>query len=125
MGSLGRFLLSSDVFTVAGYFWSLFDYGSDIAVGVDYHNRCHFKWAITTFVISFMPNMVFVTCYIFSEHFKNKIKGLNHQFPKLGPKSFTSLMADLRRDINRVSSFSRCLNGAFPWRNCSVKTLVH
>ena len=41
---------------------------------------------------------------------------------KLRSQSFTSLMADLRQDINRVSSFSRCLNGT---RNCSVKTLVH
>ena len=37
---------------------------------------------------------------------------------------FTSLIADLRQDINRVSSFSRCLNGTFTWRNCSVKALV-
>ena len=30
-------------------------------------------------------------------------------------QSFTSLMADFRQDINRVSSsFSRCLNGTFP-----------
>ena len=27
---------------------------------------------------------------------------------KLKAESFTSLMADLRQDINRVSSFSRC-----------------
>ena len=40
-------------------------------------------------------------------------------------QSFTSLMADLHQDIKRVSSFSRCLNGIFPRRNCSVKTLVH
>ena len=40
-------------------------------------------------------------------------------------QSFTSLMADLRQDINRVSSFIRCLSWIFPWRNCSVKTLVH
>ena len=26
---------------------------------------------------------------------------------------FTSLMADLRQDINRVSPFSRCFNGTF------------
>ena len=45
-------------------------------------------------------------------------------FCKLRAQSFTSLMADLRQDINRVPSFSRCLNGTFPWRNCSVKTLV-
>ena len=31
-------------------------------------------------------------------------------------------MTDLRQDINRVSSFRRCLNRTFPWRNCSVKT---
>ena len=29
-------------------------------------------------------------------------------------QSFNSLMADFRQDINRVSSFSRCLNGTFP-----------
>ena len=26
------------------------------------------------------------------------------------------------QDINRVSSFSRCHNGIFPWKNCSVNT---
>ena len=33
----------------------------------------------------------------------------------IGAQSFisTSLMVDLRQDINRVSSFSRCLNGSF------------
>ena len=31
-------------------------------------------------------------------------------------------MADLHQDINRVSSFSRCLNGTFPWRNGFVNT---
>ena len=30
---------------------------------------------------------------------------------KLRAQSFTSLMIDLHQDINRVSSFSRCLNG--------------
>ena len=35
-----------------------------------------------------------------------------------GTQSFTSLMADLRKDINKVSSFSRCSNGTFPSRNC-------
>ena len=34
-------------------------------------------------------------------------------------------MADLRRDINRLSSFRRFLNGTFPWKNCSIKTLVY
>ena len=29
-------------------------------------------------------------------------------------QSFTSLMTDLCQDINRVSSFSRCLNETFP-----------
>ena len=33
---------------------------------------------------------------------------------KLWAQSFTSLMADLCQDINRVSLFSRCLNGTFP-----------
>ena len=37
-----------------------------------------------------------------------------------GPRaqSFTtSLMEDLRQEINRVSSFSRCLNGTFPYQS--------
>ena len=44
----------------------------------------------------------------------------------LGPNRLPiSLKAELRQDINRVSLFSRCLDGTFPWRNCSVKTLIH
>ena len=35
-------------------------------------------------------------------------------------QSFTSLMADLRQDINRVSSFNRCVNGTF-----FLKELLH
>ena len=31
-----------------------------------------------------------------------------------GSQSFISLVADLRQDINRVSSFNRCLNESFP-----------
>ena len=33
---------------------------------------------------------------------------------RLRYQSFTSLMADLRQDINSVASFSRCRNGTFP-----------
>ena len=40
-------------------------------------------------------------------------------------QSFTCLMTDFNQDINRVTSFSRCLNGTFHFRNCSNKTLVH
>ena len=43
----------------------------------------------------------------------------------LGAQLFTSLIADLPQDINRVSSFRMCLNETFPWRKCSVKTLLH
>ena len=32
----------------------------------------------------------------------------------LRSQSFTSLMADLQQDMNRFSSFNRCLNGKFP-----------
>ena len=41
-------------------------------------------------------------------------------FSILGSQSFTSLMVDLRQDINRVYS-----KRTFPLRNCSVETLVH
>ena len=43
--------------------------------------------------------------------------GINHVLTTgrlLGAQSFTSLMADLCQDINRVSSFRRCHNGIFP-----------
>ena len=40
---------------------------------------------------------------------KNRVDEL-----KFRSQSFTSLMADLRQDINRVSSFSRCSNGKIP-----------
>ena len=45
-----------------------------------------------------------------------KLSGHSGIFAKDAPRSqsFTSLMADLHPDINRVSSFSRCLNGTFP-----------
>ena len=38
----------------------------------------------------------------------------NWIFRAQGAQSFTSLTADLRQDINRVSSFIMCLNGTFP-----------
>ena len=41
----------------------------------------------------------------------------------LRAQSFTSLMADLRQDINRVSSFSRCLNGTFPFEGSALLRL--
>ena len=28
-------------------------------------------------------------------------------------------------EYTKVYSYKRCLNGTFPWKNCSVKTLVH
>ena len=37
-------------------------------------------------------------------------------------QSFTSLMADLRQDINRGFAFSRCLNGTFPLRPWQVNS---
>ena len=47
----------------------------------------------------------------FSKELETKSGLLQHAHRS---QSFTSLMADLRQDINRVSSFSRCLNGTFP-----------
>ena len=49
----------SSIILIMNYIWSLIDYGSDIWVGLDYRERCHFQWAITTFVISLMPNIIF------------------------------------------------------------------
>ena len=36
-------------------------------------------------------------------------------------QSFTSLLADLCQDVNRVYSFSRCLYGTFYSMKCSIK----
>ena len=52
--------VTSWIFPWFFYLWSLIDYGSDIMVGVDYYNKCHYNWAMTTFVISFMPNLIFM-----------------------------------------------------------------
>ena len=48
-------------------------------------------------------------------------KQIQEQLNKLRAQSFTSLMAYLHQDINRVSSFSSCLNGTFTLWNFSVK----
>ena len=42
-------------------------------------------------------------------------------FYTLRAQSFTSMKADLRQEITLVFPFSRCLNGTFPSRKCSVK----
>ena len=54
-----------------------------------------------------------------------RYKGKKRTFSKhLGPQSFTSLKADLRQDIHGGFALSRCLNGIFPLRQCSVNDLV-
>ena len=40
------------------------------------------------------------------------------------PQLFTSMKANLQQDINGGFAFSRCLNGTFPWRKCSIKALA-
>ena len=56
---------------------------------------------------------------------KNNVKQRCKQIvEKIGNNTFTSLNADLRQDKNRGIAFSRCLNGIFPGRKCSVKALV-
>ena len=50
-----------------------------------------------------------INCHRIKENGK---KGTYSMF--LWVKSFTSLMADLSQDINRVFSFIRCLNRTFP-----------
>ena len=36
----------------------------------------------------------------------------------------TYLIADIRQDINKVSSFSRCFDRTFPWWSCSIGILT-
>ena len=48
-----------------------------------------------------------------TSHFFKVNKWLKQCKQYKDPQSFTSLMADLRQDINRVSSFGRYLNGTF------------
>ena len=54
-----HYIKERNFLTLLSYLWSLIDIGTDIWVGVDYRSKCHFRWAITTFIISFMPNIVF------------------------------------------------------------------
>ena len=42
----------------------------------------------------------------------------------LRDQSFTLLKADLCQDINGGFTFSKCLNGTFPWGKCSISALV-
>ena len=49
-----------------------------------------------------------------SEKLKEIIEKIVNSRDDLGSQSFTSLMVYLHQDINRVSSYSRCLNGTFP-----------
>ena len=43
----------------------------------------------------------------------------------LRSQSFTTLMSDLLTYAKGFFLFRRCLNGIFPFRNCSVKTLAY
>ena len=64
--------------------------------------------------------VLIVQCWIEGNIFYNL-----HSSTYVRIQSFTSLKADLRQYINRGFAFSRFLHGTFPWRNCSVKTLIH
>ena len=48
------------------------------------------------------------------ESWDNRIVEISKEAAIQRSQSFTSLTADLRQDMNRVSSFSRCTNGTFP-----------
>ena len=61
--------------------------------------------------------------------FKNSLTKVQNSFlATMAPPNdlcSTYLMENLHQDINRVSSLIRCLNGIFPLRKCSIKTLTH
>ena len=42
-----------------------FDQGSDIWVGVNFYNACHYRWALTSFILTSMPTIVMIFYYIF------------------------------------------------------------
>ena len=68
-----------------------------------------------------------VILYVYQYHERDINRNMliySNSYSPFRLQSFTSLMADLGQDISKVSSFSRCLNGTFPWRNWSVKTLI-
>ena len=46
--------------------------------------------------------------------YAESVSGSKRFSVRLWAQSFSTLMADLRKNINRVYSFSRCLNGTFP-----------
>lgn len=46
--------------TISMYLWSIFDFVTDIYVVVDFYQRCHYEWSKISFVISFLPNILFM-----------------------------------------------------------------
>ena len=82
---------------------------------------CVYTSTIPTKYITSLTNYVFSFFKQYHNMYLVRAVRLNTSRAQL----FTSLMVDLRQDINIVSSFNRCLNGTFPWRNCSAKTLVY
>ena len=62
----------------------------------------------------FLLDVLFIVFLGVGHKSKDEKKSSTKEYRKLWAQSFTCLMADLRQDINRVSAFSRCLNGTFP-----------
>ena len=68
-----------------------------------------------------LPKLWFDVIWSLMEVHEKFFLSILQSFVKSRAQLFNSLKADLRQDINKVSSFRRCHNGIFPWKNCSVK----
>ena len=69
-----------------------------------------------TIVLQFPPSFLKQKCHQMAPSSGELEKNLKTvKCSRQGARSFTSLKADLRQDINGGFAFSRFLNGTFPW----------
>ena len=72
--------------TILGFFLALSDFISDIYVGITFYLKCHYRFAITSFLFTAFPSIIVliltIMIYIFNYQdvlvFQLKHNGLNH-----------------------------------------------
>ena len=62
MAKVSKFGIASLLF---GLVLLYLDQGSDIWVGVNFYNACHYRWALTSFLLTSLPTIVMIFYYVF------------------------------------------------------------
>ena len=63
MARVSKFGIASLLF---GLILLYFDQGSDIWNGVNFYNACHYRWALTSFLLTSMPTIVAIFYFLFA-----------------------------------------------------------